>query len=146
MDPHIDTLVLTSEDPDVIKDITTNQAMLDKGWKFVLNVRDVKQGTGSASALVHEASNQGKKVRIADVMESGLCHDDQDKSFSRLYCNLCTPLCYVHGFCSSLDLSPPTAPHSLLACHAKVLVAAAHCPYAQVRQLHLRHRAQAALH
>ena len=71
-DPSVDTIILTSEDSSVVKEIANNSTYKADGWKFLLNIRDIQQGTGSASALTHQAKLDGKKTNVSKVMESAL--------------------------------------------------------------------------
>lgn len=53
MDRTLDTLIFTTEDPKLVQEVRTfnDKQPADKKWKMVYNVRDVMQGTGSASAV-----------------------------------------------------------------------------------------------
>ena len=68
-DPQIDTIILTSEDESIIqssKNFTTYNGVQ---WRFVYNVGDIRQGTGSATALQKETDHGHSIHRI---MESAL--------------------------------------------------------------------------
>jgi hypothetical protein len=71
-DPSVDTIILTSEDSSVVKEIANNSTYKADGWKFLLNIRDIHQGTGSPSALIHQAKLDGKKASFSEIFESAL--------------------------------------------------------------------------
>ena len=69
MDPSVNTIVLTSEDEDIIKSSKNFEIYKGLAWRFVYNTVDVHQGTGSATALKKEKAH-GKG--IMQVMQSAL--------------------------------------------------------------------------
>jgi len=71
MYPQIDTLVFTTEDPKLVVEVKSwnDKQPADRKWKMVYNVRDVMQGTGSASAITVATSGVTSKQKI---MESAL--------------------------------------------------------------------------
>jgi hypothetical protein len=71
-DPSVDTIILTSEDSSVVEEIANSPTNKAAGWKFLLNIRDIRQGTGSASALVYQAKSEGKESSLSKIMESAL--------------------------------------------------------------------------
>ena len=69
VDPAVDTIILTSEDPGVIAASKT-AALRAEGWRFVYNTIDVLQGTGSATSVATAAMGHAHTVR--DVFVSML--------------------------------------------------------------------------
>jgi len=72
IDPNVDTIIFTSEDPSYVEKVRQFNEALPEGqrWKMVFNVRDVMQGTGSASQV--SKTRNTEQATKKKVIESAL--------------------------------------------------------------------------